>query len=130
MKKRELNYLIASLKESEGDNIYGENFPRMTLEEWSHIDVKDFVKRRKITARAVANQAVRIGLIKKRPCEDCGGRNSEAHHPDYTRSLDVVWLCRKHHAKLHKEVNDIRRYIDRFRHQKFFRRGLNSTQGS
>jgi hypothetical protein len=124
MKRRELSYLVASLKELEGDNIYGENFPQMTLEQWSHIDVKDFVKRRKVTARAVVGQAVRIGLIKKQPCVDCGSRKSEAHHPDYTRSLDVVWLCRKHHSELHKS----KRYIDKIRRQNLLIQGAFAVQ--
>lgn len=31
----------------------------------------------------------------------------EAHHKDYRNPLDVVWLCRKHHIKLHKKDNKI-----------------------
>ena len=108
MKERELSLLKASLTELEGDNFYGENFPQMTLEEWSRIDVKSFVRKRKVTARAVLHHAVKVGLVKKRPCTVCGEQKSEAHHHDYTRSLDVIWLCKKHHSRLHREANSIK----------------------
>ena len=33
---------------------------------------------------------------------ECTGK-PEAHHPDYSRPLDVVWLCKKHHARAHHD---------------------------
>jgi len=35
------------------------------------------------------------------PCEICGCEKSEAHHDDYSRPLDVRWLCRVHHLMHH-----------------------------
>lgn len=46
--------------------------------------------------------AVKRGTVKKLPCEVCGEVRSEAHHPDYSKPLDVMWLCRKHHANVHR----------------------------
>jgi hypothetical protein len=48
---------------------------------------------------AVAN-ALRKGHLKYEPCEVCGAA-AEAHHDDYSRPLDVRWLCRKHHRQWH-----------------------------
>lgn len=42
--------------------------------------------------------ALRAGRLKKQPCF-CGDNNTEAHHTDYTKALDVVWLCKEHHKK-------------------------------
>ena len=51
---------------------------------------------------AVAN-ALRVGRIKREPCNKCGDVKSEAHHTNYNRPLDVVWLCTKcHHAEHRK----------------------------
>jgi len=44
--------------------------------------------------------ALRAGKIVKLPCWVCGAK-AEAHHPDYSSPLDVVWLCRAHHMQAH-----------------------------
>lgn len=49
---------------------------------------------------AVAN-ALRLGLLKKQPCEICGAEKTDAHHDDYSKPLVVRWLCRRHHAQHH-----------------------------
>lgn len=50
--------------------------------------------------------AKKIGLIKKLPCEACGEKKSEAHHCDYSKKLDIVWLCRQCHVNSHKELSN------------------------
>lgn len=50
--------------------------------------------------RAVSN-ALRDGKLQKQPCAICGDKLSQAHHNDYTKPLDVVWLCQQHHAQVH-----------------------------
>jgi len=55
-------------------------------------------------ARQVVSNAVRDGRLKSQPCWVCGEK-AEAHHPDYSRPLDVVWLCQPHHKQAHKAVN-------------------------
>jgi hypothetical protein len=42
------------------------------------------------------------GKLIRQPCEVCGSKKVEAHHDDYTKPLDVRWLCKKHHAEHHK----------------------------
>jgi hypothetical protein len=48
-------------------------------------------------------KALKRGLIKVTPCEDCGydGPRLVAHHDDYTKPLEVHWLCQSCHRKWH-----------------------------
>lgn len=57
----------------------------------------------KYKARYLLKGAVARGEIKKLPCEVCGVEKSEAHHPDYSKPYDVKWLCKKHHALIHRK---------------------------
>lgn len=42
------------------------------------------------------------GTLKKQPCESCGEISAQAHHDDYSKPLDVRWLCSSCHAAHHK----------------------------
>ena len=35
------------------------------------------------------------------PCEVCGKVKVQGHHEDYSKPLDVVWLCLRHHQDRH-----------------------------
>ena len=54
----------------------------------------------KIWARSELNRAVQEGvLIRPSTCTRCGVRGTiQGHHPDYSRPLDVIWLCTKCHG--------------------------------
>ena len=56
-------------------------------------------------ARIEVNKAVKSGkLTKPTVCPLCKQSNSriEGHHTDYTKPLDVVWLCTECHADADK----------------------------
>jgi hypothetical protein len=36
---------------------------------------------------------------------DFGTQNSEAHHADYDKPLDVDFLCQRHHLQFHARLN-------------------------
>jgi hypothetical protein len=58
----------------------------------------EFPERRQ--AHHIANNALRTGAL-TRPdrCEGCNqGAHIEKHHPDYSKPLIVVWLCKPCHA--------------------------------
>ena len=40
---------------------------------------------------------LKAGRLIKQPCEVCGDTNVEAHHKDYTKPLEINWLCIPHH---------------------------------
>lgn len=63
--------------------------------------LEDYPERNK--ARIAVNNAVRDGRLMRQPCFICGEK-AEAHHPDYSRPLDVVWLCDSHHKQTHALV--------------------------
>lgn len=63
---------------------------------------KEKVKR--IKARSAANHALRDGKIKKLPCEACGRKDAQMHHHDYSKPLEVKWLCVKCHWEEHKII--------------------------
>lgn len=55
-------------------------------------------------ARSAVNNAVRRGKLIKGPCKVCGTTdNIHGHHADYSKPLDVTWLCAQHHADLHQK---------------------------
>ena len=57
--------------------------------------------------RSKTNNAIISGILVRQPCEICGEQKSQAHHDDYSRPLEVRWLCRNCHYKLHREMGKI-----------------------
>jgi ribosomal protein S27AE len=51
-----------------------------------------------------AQEALRRGKLKMQPCEKCGEKKVIAHHEDYSKPLEIVWLCRIDHIKRHKDM--------------------------
>lgn len=55
----------------------------------------------KDNARSYANVYRRRGALTPEPCEDCGNPEVVMHHDDYSKPLQVNWLCQEHHEALH-----------------------------
>jgi hypothetical protein len=49
--------------------------------------------------------AMKRGELVKEPCLFCDEERVEAHHHDYSKPLDVTWLCVRHHRLAHKIVD-------------------------
>ena len=58
---------------------------------------------KKASARRKVSYHLRKGNLTRKPCEVCGESETHAHHPDYERALDVMWLCAAHHRQWHDE---------------------------
>lgn len=58
--------------------------------------------RSRYLARTKVSNAVRSRRLVKEPCEVCGSLEVQAHHDDYSKPLDVRWLCDPHHREWHK----------------------------
>lgn len=54
-------------------------------------------KRRVYAAHQLIRWMLFGGWMERKPCQICGVTKVEAHHADYSRPLEVIWLCRDHH---------------------------------
>lgn len=62
-------------------------------------------REQRVRAREAVRQAVASGRLKKLSCEHLGNGCRgvvDAHHDDYSKPLEVRWLCRKHHQSHHR----------------------------
>lgn len=59
----------------------------------------------KYKATNMVNNYLSKGKIIKLPCSICGDLKSQAHHHDYSKPLDITWLCVKHHSEIHHPLN-------------------------
>lgn len=67
---------------------------------------KEYIKNNpeKRKAHNMVSNAIRDGKLKRQPCEVCGEK-AHAHHDDYSKPLDVRWLCSTHHMRLHNDID-------------------------
>lgn len=54
----------------------------------------------KYKARNIVSSKIRAGTLKREKCVICGNIKSQAHHTDYLKPLEIIWLCRKHHMEI------------------------------
>jgi hypothetical protein len=55
-------------------------------------------------ARRKVRHEIEMGRMSRQPCEVCGAKKVHAHHDDYSRPLDVRWLCPEHHREHHAKA--------------------------
>lgn len=58
----------------------------------------------KYRAHCIVNNAVRTGKLEKKRCW-CG-KKAQAHHADYSKPLEVEWLCHEHHMQQHAKEHE------------------------
>lgn len=58
----------------------------------------------RVAAREAVAAEVQAGRLKREPCERCGEVKTQAHHDDYSKPLQVRWLCQEHHTDVHREI--------------------------
>ncbi len=52
-------------------------------------------------ARLVLGGKIKSGKVVRGPCVVCGAEKTHGHHTDYSKPLDVTWLCKEHHDDVH-----------------------------
>ena len=58
----------------------------------------------KYKAHCMVHNSIKAKKLYKEPCVVCGtDENVVAHHNDYLKPLNVVWMCQAHHCQWHKE---------------------------
>lgn len=55
----------------------------------------------KSNCRQKVNYAIEHEKIRRQPCQKCGEPNADAHHEDYSKPLEIIWLCKRHHKEIH-----------------------------
>lgn len=55
----------------------------------------------RIKAIRIIGNDVKAGKLKKEPCQKCGDVEVQAHHYDYDKTREIIWLCAKHHRRIH-----------------------------
>jgi hypothetical protein len=71
------------------------NCPSCGRDEWA------LLSNQQMKAHREVYKAIQAGTLKRQPCQVCGSTsNIEAHHPDYSKPLEVEWVCRKHHRAI------------------------------
>lgn len=78
------------------DNLYSVSIEKKLRKKETYAAWVKKYPERKIAHNRISME-VRNGRMKKEPCKICGSSKSEAHHEDYSKPLEVVWLCKKHH---------------------------------
>jgi hypothetical protein len=64
------------------------------------------IEKYKQSARRKVRHAINTGKLKVLLCIKCGNK-AEAHHADYEKPLDVIWLCPLHHRELHRQQKQL-----------------------
>ena len=69
-------------------------------------NAKRYIKKNpeKRRAHLMVARAIKSGKLVKQLCEICGEK-AHAHHEDYSKPLEVRWLCPTHHMRHHHGIN-------------------------
>lgn len=69
-------------------------------------------------AHKATHKAIKQGELIKGPCEICGTTNNvNGHHDNYTKPLEIRWLCVRHHMALHARMQRERAERRKMAHQ-------------
>lgn len=63
---------------------------------------REKTKARKKAHKKVEN-AIKFGNLVRQPCNVCGSVDSHAHHEDYNKPMEIIWLCPQHHKDQHSQ---------------------------
>lgn len=70
--------------------------------EYNKINKKLKDEKLKEGCRSKVQNAIKNKKLIPTSCEECGKKKTDAHHTDYSKPLQINWLCRLHHKQIHK----------------------------
>lgn len=86
---------------------YLSNEENRTIKRKSQADYKKNHReelRKSEAVHSAVYRAIKNGTLIRQPCETCGTTdNIHAHHDDYSKELEVRWLCIRHHKEAHRK---------------------------
>lgn len=95
--KEKLKLFQKKYRENHRD--YFREYRRNHIEEHAHYSRMFRLRHKQQTdAVRVVGKAILKGKMVRTPCF-CGIKKTQAHHEDYSRPFDVVFLCAKHHRE-------------------------------
>lgn len=90
--------------------VYYNAYDRERYATGDHKKIQDPIKQ---ACRRVTHKAIAMGiLVKPKRCQRCGmlkRKPLDAHHHDYTKPLEVVFVCRPCHGAIHAIEGDLRK---------------------
>lgn len=105
---RRSKFQLDRIRRKIAENQKGENNPNwkdgISKTPYFYKKRRAYKDREKNQARAKVYRAIRSGELIPQPCAVCAKvENIEAHHWDYSKPLEVQWLCREHHIEADKQ---------------------------
>ena len=64
---------------------------------------------RRTACHNAVTRAIHAGTLHRQPCEVCQSiEHIHAHHDDYSKPLEVRWLCAAHHRQWHRDNPEVK----------------------
>jgi len=104
-KEQDINWVLSERKRHRENSRKYRNEGRIFKKSYLYDKKWNEKNPEKKKAHSEVRSALRSGRIHRHPCSVCGNK-AEAHHEDYSKPLDIIWLCTKHHAARHIEINE------------------------
>lgn len=86
---------------------------RLYMRRWRKLNAAKYLANRRrwlelypaaASAHSALHYAIKQGRVVPQTCQVAGcAERGEAHHDDYSKPLDVRWLCASHHKRHHAE---------------------------